>query len=97
MQDFLGDFICSDCFPVDTQFVFIDACWNASEAHADVQHGHDLAWMQRYAEYAIVADGHEAGKYRNKKAVNIPVFARGTFDTVHSQDPGHHRKPVSLL
>ena len=35
------------------------------------------------------------GSQRKRKAIAIPVFARGTFDTVHSQDPGHHRQPVS--
>ena len=91
----MGDFICSDCFPGDTQFVLIDACWVASEAHASVQHDHDVSWMQRYAEHSIAADGKEDYRYKTNKAISIPVFARGTFDTVHSQNSGRHRKPVS--
>ena len=95
MQEFLGDFICSDCFPGDTQFILIDACWVASEAHTSVQYDHDVQWMQRYAEYSVTGDHSSTVRSNPAKAISIPEFVRGTFDTVHSQSPGHHRKPVS--
>ena len=52
--------------------------------------------MQRYAETTTAPEDAGGASHRKRKAIAIPVFARGTFDTVHSQDPGHHRAPVSV-
>ena len=51
--------------------------------------------MQRYQEKTTAPEDAGGAEHRKRKAIAIPVFARGTFDTVHSKAPGHHRQPVS--
>ena len=52
--------------------------------------------MQRYQEKTTAPEDAGGAEHRKRKAIAIPVFARGTFSTVHSQLPGHHREPVSV-
>ena len=80
---------------MDTQFVLIDAGWVAAEHHADVQHYHDMHWMYRYENSPPLEDNITPELHRKRKSVGLPFGARATPTTVHSQSPGHKRKPVN--
>ena len=95
MQEFLGDFICSECFPQDTQFVVIDEGWVAGQTHADIQHQHNLEWMVRYEKSTTLSNYGSPELDRRAKSVGLPSAARATPTTVHSQSPGHKREPVN--
>ena len=95
MQEFLGDFICSGCFPVDTAFVFIDQNWFASDHHATQQHMHNMEWMKAYSDTDRLKSALSDSDYRSLKATNLPKMCKATPTTVHSQEAGHHREPVS--
>lgn len=95
MQEFLGDFICSDCFPQDTHFILIDAGWIAGQHHADVQHQHNMEWMVRYEKSMTMSNYADPDDHRKRKSIGLPDAARATTTTVHSQSPGHKREPVN--